>query len=94
MDLFNQTVSAAEIQVGFRRELNQAVATSPNEIRRRIRQWLAEGSVACKRPLGRPSSVFTPENARMLAILSRSPSQSARRHVQALGMADICVRYT
>jgi transposase len=92
VDLFNQTGSSAEIQVGFRRELHEQEATSPNEIRRWLRQWREEGSVACKRPPGRPSSVRTPEKiARVLAILGRSPSRSARRHVQVLGMPDSCL---
>ena len=95
VDLFNQTGSSAEIQLGFRRELNQQEVTSPNEIRRLIRQWREEGSVACKRPPGRPSSVRTPQKiAQVLPILGRNPSRSARQHVQVLGMSDRCVSHT
>ena len=54
-----------------------------------------EGPVSCKKPPGRPSSVRTPQKfARVLAIVGRSPSRSARKHVQALGMPDSCVWHT
>ena len=61
-ELFIQTRSITETQCGFRRERNQQEAPSPNEIRRWVRQWREEGSVSCKKPPGRPSSVRTPDN--------------------------------
>jgi transposase len=48
-----------ETQRGFCRERNQQEASSPNAIRRWVRQWREEGSVTCKKPPGRPSSVRT-----------------------------------
>jgi len=35
---------------------------SPNAIRPWVRQWREEGSVTCKKPPGRQSSVRTPDN--------------------------------
>ena len=68
------TRSITEIQHGFRCEWNQQEASSPNAIRRWVRQWREEGSVTCKKPPGRPSSVHTPDNiARVLESISRSP---------------------
>jgi transposase len=49
-------------QRGFRHEMNRCEAPSPNEIRQWVRQWCEKGSVACKKPPGRPSSVRTAEN--------------------------------
>ena len=81
-ELFIRTGSITETQRGFRRERNQQEAPSPNAIRRWVRQWREEGSVTCKKPSGRPSSVRTPENiARVLASVSRSPRRSA--HTQS-----------
>ena len=95
VELFIWTGSITKTQRGFRRERNQQVAPSPNAIRRWVRQWREEGSVACKKPLGRPSSVRTPDNiARVLASVSRSPRRSARKRAQALRMSDRSVRHT
>ena len=77
VELFIRTGWITETQRGFRRERNQQEAPSPNAIRRWVRQWREEGSVTCKKPRGRPSSVR-----------SRSPRRSARKHAQALGMSD------
>ncbi|GFG36036.1 hypothetical protein Cfor_03722 [Coptotermes formosanus] len=72
VELFIRTGSITETQRGFRRELNQQEAPSPNAIRRWVRQWREKGSVTCKNPPGRPSSVRTPNNiARVLASVSR-----------------------
>ena len=80
--LFIRTRSITETQCGFRGERNQQEAPSPNAIRRWVRQWREEGSVTCKKPPGRPSSVRTPDNfARVLASASRSPRRSARKHL-------------
>ena len=92
--LFIWTGSITETQRGFRRERNQQVAPSPNAIHRWIRQWREEGSVTCKNPPGRPSSVRTPDNiVRVLASVSHSPRQSARKHAQALRMSDRSVQH-
>jgi len=93
VELFIRTGSIAETQPGFRLERNQQEAPSPNAIRRWVSQWSEEGSVTCKKPHGRPSSVRTPDNfARVLASVSRSSRRSARKHVQALRMSDSSVR--
>ena len=61
--LFIRTRSITETRRGFSRERNEQEAqSSPNEIRRCVRQWREEGSVTCKKPPGRPSSVRTPDN--------------------------------
>ena len=87
VELFIRKGSITETQRGFRRERNQQEAPSPDAIRRWVRQWREEGSVTCKKPPGRPSSVRTPENiSRVLASVSRSPRRSARKHAQALGV--------
>ena len=91
VELFIRTRSITETQRGFRRERNQQEAPSPNAFRRWVRQWREEGSVTCKKPPGRPSSVRTPNIARVLASVSRSPRRSARTHVQAL--SDRSVRH-
>jgi len=76
VELFIRTGSITETQRGFRRERNQQEAPSPNAIRRWVRQWREEGSVTCKKPPGRPSSVRTPNNiARVLA--SSQPQSEA-----------------
>ena len=62
VELFIRTRSITETQCGFRHKRNQQQAPSPNEIRRWVRQWREEGSVSCKKPPGRPSSVRTPDN--------------------------------
>jgi len=78
-ELFIQTGSITETQHGFRHERNQQEAPSPNAVCRWIRQWREEGSVTCKKPPGRPSSVRTPDNiARVLVSVSRSPRRSVR----------------
>jgi len=93
VELFIRTGSIRESQRGFRRERNQQEAPSPNAIRRWVRQWREECSVTCEKPPGRPSSVRTSDNiARVLASVSRSLRQSARKHTQALRMSDTSVR--
>jgi len=93
VELFIRTGSITETQCGFRHERNQQEAPSPNAIRRWTRKWREEGSVRCKKPSGRPSSVRTPDNiARVLASVSRSPRRSARKYAQALRMSDRTVR--
>ena len=62
VELFIRTGLITENQRGFRRERNQQEAPSTNAIRRWVRQWREEGSVTCKMPPGRPSSVRTPDN--------------------------------
>ena len=59
---FIWTRSITETQHGFRLERNQQEAPSPNAICWWVRQWREEGSVTCKKPPGRPSSVRTPDN--------------------------------
>jgi len=89
VELFIWIGSITENQRGFRRERNQQEVPSPNAIHRWIRQWCEEGSVTCKKPPGRPSSVRTPDNiGRVLASVIRSPRRSARKHAQALHMSD------
>ena len=89
VELFIRTRSITESRRGFHRERNQQEAPSPNAIRRCVRQWREEGSVMCKRPPGRPSSVRAPYNiARVLASISRSPRRSACKHAQALCLSD------
>jgi len=79
VELFIRTGSITGTQCGFRRERNQQEAPSPNAIRRWVRQWRKEGSVTCKKPPGRLSSVRTPDNiGRVLASVSHSPRRSAR----------------
>jgi len=62
VELFIRTGSITEDQRRFRCERNEEEAPSPNSIRRWVRQWREEGSVTCKMPPGRPSSVRTPDN--------------------------------
>jgi len=62
VELFIRTGSITETRRRFRRERNQQEAPSPNAIRRWVRQWREEGSVTCKKPHVRPSSVRTPDN--------------------------------
>ena len=82
--------SAIETQRGFRHEMNRHEAPSPNAIRRWVRQWCREGSVACNKPPDRPSSVRIPENtARVFASVGRGPS----KHAKSLGMSDRSVRH-
>jgi hypothetical protein len=70
--------SVMETQSEFRHEINRHEAPSPIAIRRWATQSREEGSVACKKPLGRPSSVRTPENiARVLASVGRIPRPPA-----------------
>jgi len=84
VELFIQTGPITETQRGFRHERNQQEVPSPNAICRWVRQWREEGSVMCKKPPGRPSSVRTADKiARRLASVSCSPRQSARKHTQA-----------
>jgi len=86
---FFRTGSITETQRGFRRERIQQEAPSPNTTRRWVSQWLEEGSVTCKKPPGRPSSVRTPDSIpRVLASVSRSPRRSARKHAQSSRMSD------
>jgi hypothetical protein len=67
---------------------------SSNSIRRWVRQWREECSVACKRPPGRPPSVRTPKNiVRVLASVGRSPRRSAAKPAQPWGMSDRSVRF-
>jgi len=73
LELFIRTRSISETQRGFRSEWNQQEASSPNTIRRRVRQWLEEGSVTCKKPPVRPSSV------RKIAKLSDETHQTVIR---------------
>ena len=63
VELFIRTRSITETRRGFCREWNQQEAPSPNAIRHWLRQWREEGSVTCKNPPGRPSSVRTPDNS-------------------------------
>jgi len=87
--LFIWTGSITETQSGFRHERNQQEAPSQNAIHRWVRQWREEGSVKCKKPPGRPSSVRTPDNiAQVLASVSHSPRRSACKHAQALRVSD------
>jgi len=82
VELFIWTGSITETQRGFHRERHQQEAPSLNAIRQWVRQWREEGSVTCKKPPGRPSSVRTPDNfARVLASISHSPRRSA--HTQS-----------
>ena len=92
VELFIWTGSITETQRRFHRERNQQEAPSPNAIHRWVRKWHEEGSVNCKKPPGRPSSVHTPDIARVLASVSRSPRRSACKHAQALLMSDKSVR--
>jgi len=93
VELFIRTGSITETQRGFRHERNQQEPPSLNAIRQWVRQWREEGSVTCKKPPGRPSSVRTPDNiARGLASVSRNPRRSARKHAQALCMSDRSAR--
>ena len=62
VELFIRKKSITETQRGFRRERNQQEAPSQNAIRRWARQWREEGSVTCRKPPGRPSSVRTPDS--------------------------------
>jgi len=88
VELFIWTGSITETQRRFHRERNQQEAPSPNAIHRWVRKWHEEGSVNCKKPPGRPSSVHTPDIARVLASVSRSPRRCARKHAQALRKSD------
>ena len=88
VELFIRTGSITETRHGFRPERNQQEAPSPNASRQWVRQWHEEGSVICKKPPGRPSSVRTPDIARVLASVGHSPRRSARKHAQALRMSD------
>ena len=47
--LFIGTGSVMETSRGFRHEMNRHEAPSLNAIRRWVRQWREEGSVACKK---------------------------------------------
>jgi hypothetical protein len=74
VELLIRMGSIAERQHIFHRELNQQDVPSPNSICRWVRQWCEEGSVSCKKPPGRLSSVRTPENtARVFATVGHSP---------------------
>jgi len=89
VELFIRTRSITETQCGFHSEWNQHVAPSPNATHRWVRQWHKEGSVTCRKPPCRLSSVRTPDNiARVLASIRRSLRQSAHKHAQALSMSD------
>jgi len=83
VELFIQTRSITETQRRFRRERNQQEAQSPNAIRRWARQWREEGSVTCKKPRGRPSSVRTPDN------ISRETLQAVMRSF--LTSVHVCI---
>jgi hypothetical protein len=61
VELFIRTGSITETQRGFRLQHNQQEVPSPSAIRRWVMQWREEGSVTCKKPPGRPSSVRTPD---------------------------------
>jgi len=73
VELFIRTRSITETQRGFGRERNQQEAPSSNAIRWWVRQWCEEGSVAHKKPPGRPSSV------RKIAKLSEETLQAVMR---------------
>jgi len=93
VELFIRTGSITDTQRGFHRERNQQEAQAPNAIRRWVKQWREEGSVTCKKPPGRSSSVRALDNfGRVLASVSGSPRRSARQHSQALRMSDKSVR--
>ena len=93
VELFIWTGSITETHSVFCHERNQQEALSPNAIHQWVRQWREEGSVTCEKPPGRPSSDRTPDDtARVLASVSRSPRQYARKHAQALRMSDRSVR--
>jgi len=89
VELFIRRRSITETQHGFHREWIQQEVPCPNTIHRWVRQWSEEGSVTCKKPPGRPSSVCAPDNiAQVLASISRSLRRSACKHAQALRMSD------
>jgi hypothetical protein len=75
-------VKLKKLQQGFRRDLNQQEAPSPNDIRQWVKQWREEGSVTyIIKPPGRRRSVRTPENAvRLLESVQPSPRRLASRH--------------
>jgi len=60
---------------------NQQEAPSPNEIRRCVRQWCEEGSVTCKKPPGRPSSIRTLDNIARETLQDVMRSFLSRVHV-------------
>jgi len=93
VDLFIRTRSITGTQRGFHHEQNQQEAPSPNSIRQWVRQWHEEGSVICKKPPGRLSSIRKPDNiVRVLASISHSPRQFACKHAEALCMSDRSVQ--
>jgi len=73
VELFIRTGSITENQRGFRRERKQQEAPSLNAICRWVRQWHEEGTVTCKKPPGRLSSV------RKIVILSEETLQAVTR---------------
>ena len=81
VELFIRTRSITETRRGFRRERNQQEAPSPNATRRWVRQWREEGSVTCKMPLGRPSSVRTPDNIARESLQAVTRSFLTRVHL-------------
>ena len=93
MEVFIWMGSITETQHGFCHEWNQQEAPSPDAFHWWVKQWREEGSVTCKKPPGRLSSVRTPDNiAQVPASFSRSPRRIARKHAQALHMSDRSVR--
>jgi hypothetical protein len=89
VELFTRTGSITQNQREFRREWNQQEAPSANAICRCVRQWREEGSVTCKKPPVRPSSLRPPDNfARVLASVSRSPRRSSIKQAQDLCMPE------
>ena len=81
VELFIRKRSITETQRGFRRERNQQEAPSPNAVRRWVRQWREEGSVTCKKPPRRPSSVRTPDNIARETLLTVMRSFLTRVHL-------------
>jgi len=92
-ELFIRTGSVLRPQHGFCHEVRRHAALSPNAIRRWVRPWREEDSVACRKSPGRPPTVRTSENfALVLASVGRSLMRSASLHAQAWGMSDRSVR--
>jgi len=60
VELYILMGSVIKTQRGFRHEMNRHEAPPPNAIRQWVRQCREEGSIACKKPPGRPSSERCP----------------------------------
>jgi len=94
VELFIQVGSIIETQHGFCHEMNWHEALFPNAIPQWVRQWREEGSVACKKLSGRPSSFRTPKNiVRVLGSIVLSLRRSASKHAEVLGMSDMSVQH-